>query len=242
MKKLLVGLAVTLACVVIAILIITTGRTGPTDGNGGSSKVNSTAVQRGGPDAPPAGPQSEALEALIAGLDDHDRSQQMSSALLLAKSNNARALQAILTACPNRDITFRWQVAEALAQTRSVDLSKHLIAALDNEHWQVREFALLALADMNEAIGIYPLLSTLKNRDPYLRKLACWKLGCIRDTQAIEPLFVDIILKYDEYENIIWGAISISMITEGQVYFGGDLEKWEQWWQQNKHKYARMSG
>jgi HEAT repeat protein len=177
------------------------------------------------------------FNVLVKGLESKDTNRRLGSALAMALRKEPKALQTLLEQCPKRDISFRFQVAEVLGQAKNLAFKDTLIAALKDQNWQVREFAVVSLANMHEAIGIEPLFLALKNDDSYVRQLACWQLGCIGDTRAIGPLVEDILMKYDSYDYFIWGGLGIKMITEGETYFGRDMEKWEQWWKKNKNSY-----
>jgi HEAT repeat protein len=63
-----------------------------------------------------------------------------------------------------------------------------LIAAINNESFKTRHFAIGVLGDMKDKRAVKPLIDALKDKDSDIRMFAAFALGKIGDTQAVEPL------------------------------------------------------
>ena len=194
----------------------------------------------------------ELLDALIRGLESDDTQRRTGSVLALVRCPDPRALEALVTQCRARDFAFRCLVAEAVVKSGNLHFREGLLAALKDKDWQVGEMAVLALANMHEAVGIDPVLESLKSDHPYIRKLACWQLGLIGDPRAIDALLTDMLEKYDTYTLRIWGSTGIWMIAKqldeelqsqaakarSTNFAAKELEAFRQWWVANKHRYV----
>ena len=195
---------------------------------------------------------STILDELIAGLKSNDVQICKGHALALAHRSELRAFDALAAQCPKRNFAFRWQVGEAIGQAHNRRFVPKMLEALrEDADWRVQEVAVVALAEMQKAVGIDPLLESLKSRDKYIRKIACWQLGRIGDPRAIDPLLDDIVKKYDTYELRVWGSTAIRMIGQqlDPVFTEslGDLHKkrlekleaFEQQWAKYKQRYLK---
>ena len=193
---------------------------------------------------------STILDELIAGLESNDVQVREGHALALAHRSELRAFDALAAQCPRRNFAFRWQVGEAIGRAHNRRFVPKMLEALrEDTDWRVQEVAVVALAEMYKTVGVDPLLQSLKSRDKYIRKIACWHLGRIGDPRAIDPLLDDIVKKYDTYELRIWGSIAIRMIGEqlGPVFTASlgdlnqkrldDLEAFEQQWAKYKQRH-----
>ena len=183
------------------------------------------------------------IEQLITGLKSDELQRRSGCVLALAQSADPRVFDALAEQCRRGNLAFRWQVAEAIGRARNRSMIPRMLTSVHKgDDWQVQEVAVLALAEMHEAVGIEPLLQALKSNNNYIRKIACWKLSLIGDPQALEPLIDDVLKKYDTYETRIWGALAINSITKEASGVGASLmarepEKFLQWWKQNRHRY-----
>ncbi len=156
---------------------------------------------------------AETLDELITGLDSDDINKHMGSVLALARHADARAFDALMARCEKRNFAFRWQVADAIgdAENRAF-IPLMLDRVKQGADWRVQEVAVVALALMHEAVGIDPLLQSIRSDDGYVRRIACWQLGLIGDPRAIDPLIADMLEKYDTYDDRVWGAVAIHRI------------------------------
>lgn len=184
------------------------------------------------------------LEDLTRGLEGDDVTLRRGCVLALARATHERAYQVLAAQCRRSRFAFRWQVGEAIGRARNRRFIPLMQAALlEGDDWQVQEVAVLALAAMHDAVGIAPLLTSLKSNDEYVRKLACWRLGLIGDPRALQHLVDDMLRKYDTYETRIWGALAIVRITKGASGVGPSVmsrepEKFLTWWEKNRHAYG----
>ncbi|MGK7926344.1 MAG: HEAT repeat domain-containing protein, partial [Spirulina sp.] len=79
-----------------------------------------------------------AVEALIAALNDSDRSVRRSAAEGLGKSGNERAVEALIAALNDSDGSVRKRAAEGLGKSGNERAVEALIAALNDSNWLVR--------------------------------------------------------------------------------------------------------
>jgi len=73
-----------------------------------------------------------------------------------------------------------------------------IIKALGSPEENSREEAVLALADLSDERIILPLISTLKDKSPQIRRLACEALGNTNSPKVIKPL-VDVLTDEERY-------------------------------------------
>lgn len=75
-----------------------------------------------------------------------------------------------------------------LAANGSVRATELLIAALSNEHYDVRTNAARLLGHLKDAAVVEPLLGALEDPEAEVRKRAALSLGRRADQRAVEPL------------------------------------------------------
>ena len=184
------------------------------------------------------GPDPAVLDELITGLEGDQDQRRIGCALALAHSSDPRALDALADQCRKRNIAFRWQVAGALGLAGNGDAQDALLVLLKDEDWQVREMAVVALGELHDVMGIEPLFAALKADDWYARRIAAWKLSVIGDMRAMAPL-VAALKNRKEGPNDERIYVAIGRLTDWKVYFGTDMTKWNQWWDENGHEYVQ---
>ena len=192
------------------------------------------------------------LDALITALDGDDVNGRMGSVLALARHADARAFDALMARCEKRNFAFRWQVGEAIATAANRAFIPIMLDRVkQGADWRVQEVSVVALALMHDAVGIDPLLQSVRSDDPYIRKIACWHLGRIGDPRAVAPLINDMLKKYDTYTLRVWGSTAIWMISRGMDatmqeqernanrtnWAAPELAVFERWWAANKQRY-----
>ena len=155
------------------------------------------------------------LDELITGLDHDDLHARKGSVLALAHHSDARAFDALMARCEKRNFAFRWQVGDAIATAANrAFIPLMLDTVQQGADWRVQEVSVVALALMHDAVGIDPLLQSVRSGDCCVRRIACWQLSLIGDPRAIAPLISDMLEKYDTCEDRVWGSFSISRIGE----------------------------
>ncbi|MAE67046.1 MAG: hypothetical protein CMJ18_22525 [Phycisphaeraceae bacterium] len=157
-----------------------------------------------------------ALDELVAGLDSDDVLTRDGSVLALSHRPDAKAFDALMAQCAKRSLAFRWRVGEAIAMAANhAFIPMMLDKVSQGADWRIQEVSVVALALMHDAVGIDPLLHSIRSNDPYIRRIACWQLGVIGDPRAIDPLISDMLEKYDNYNDRVWGAVAINRIGAG---------------------------
>ena len=192
------------------------------------------------------------LDALITGLDSDSVEMRIGTALALAHHPSARAFDALMARCRKRNFAFRWHVGEAIGLAQNRHFIPMMLAAVrEGADWRVQEVSVVALTQLQGAVGIDPLLHSLKSDDKYIRKIACWNLGRIGDPRAIDALINDMLRKYDTYTLRVWGWAAIRMISrkmdramqeqerkaDGTNWAAAELAVFEQWWSAHKQRY-----
>ena len=196
---------------------------------------------------------SAILDELIAGLDRDDLHARNGSVLALVRHSNARAFDALMARCKQRNFAFRWQVGEAIANAANRAFIPMMLDAVNQgADWRVQEVSVVvALALMHDDVGIDPLLQSLRSDDRYIRRIACWQLGLIGEPRAIDALIRDMLEKYDTYEDRVWGASAISrigarleppvpaIVSELAHGKSGKIETFKQMWTVTRDRYLR---
>ncbi|MAE65774.1 MAG: hypothetical protein CMJ18_16010, partial [Phycisphaeraceae bacterium] len=114
------------------------------------------------------------LDDLIAGLDHDDLHARKGSVLALARHSDARAFDALMARCKKRNFAFRWEVGEAIATAANrAYIPMMLDTVKQGADWRVQEVSVVALALMHDAVGIDPLLQSVRSDDRYVRRIAC---------------------------------------------------------------------
>lgn len=188
----------------------------PTIGDFGRSEVNWDKCVEIGTDA--VGP-------LILYLDFGDDNERRSSARVLGKIGDPRAVSHLMVALNDTNIYFteivatalgeigapavrpliyalmnkkanvRWDAARALGNIGDKRAVEPLMDALKDEHKSVRRIAIEALGNIGDDRAVEPLIATLKDEDVDVRKAVADALGNIGDKRAMEPLLNNL---YDE--------------------------------------------
>ncbi|MCD5397553.1 HEAT repeat domain-containing protein, partial [candidate division NPL-UPA2 bacterium] len=82
---------------------------------------------------------------------------------------------------------------------------------------------------------VEPLIASLRDEDPHVRRSAARALGKIGDPRAVGPLIAAL---KDEDSNVRKSAAeSLKKITEKA--FGKYPVKWQEWWEENKEAFLR---
>jgi HEAT repeat protein len=119
-----------------------------------------------------------------------DDQEQAAAARILGEIGDARAVEALSTACYTlRRSRAAAEAARAITMIRGPGAVKALIAALGHADGQVRVSAAEALGEIGDRRAVRPLIRALK--DEYystVRSEAAEALAKIGDTRAIEPL------------------------------------------------------
>jgi len=125
----------------------------------------------------------------------------------------------------------REAAAVALGDIKAKEAVKPLLAALEDEGWDVRWAAKNALKRIGQE-AVQPLIAALKDKDKYIRQAAAKALGEIKVKEAVKPLIE--VLK-DENKYVRYAAEeALEKIT------GKDLgclhDDWLKWWRKQKKK------
>ncbi|MGB3191477.1 MAG: HEAT repeat domain-containing protein [Limnoraphis sp.] len=146
-----------------------------------ASFINSTVVAL-------ARVNSEAVEALIAALNDSDSSVRRSAAQDLGKIGNAEAVQPLIAALDDSDFVVRSSAASALGKIGNPEAVEALMEALNYSNSDVRWFAAETLGKTGNAEVVKHLISALDDSDSYVRRSAATALGHIGNPEALKPL------------------------------------------------------
>ena len=192
------------------------------------------------------------LDELIAGLDHDDLDVRKGSVLALSRHFDARAFDALMARSKKRNFAFRWQVGDAIGTAVNRAFIPMMLDKVKQvADWRVQEVSVVALALMHDAVGIDPLLQSVRSDDRYVRRIACWQLSLIGDPRAIDLLISDMLEKYDTYEDRVWGSFAINRIgarldppvtpsVTGLAHGkGGTIEAFKKMWAGVRGRYLR---
>jgi HEAT repeat protein len=108
---------------------------------------------------------------------------------------------------PQQSVSIRYNAAIALGNTREPEVSRFLIAALDDEESDIRIGALFGLRALDAEGSVSHLLSALRSDgDPGVRLAAVSALSTIRTQRSADAL-VEVALNDLEQEHIRYNAI-----------------------------------
>ncbi|MFQ5861864.1 MAG: HEAT repeat domain-containing protein [Candidatus Brocadiales bacterium] len=129
-----------------------------------------------------------AVSALIAALDDSERSVRAAAAQALGELGDDRAIDPLLRTLNDEDVSVRENVARALASFRGKDVVESLINLLTERTTPVAIAAAEALGQIGSAEAVEPLAELLNSKEPKVREVAAIALGKIKDPGAVTPL------------------------------------------------------
>ncbi len=142
-----------------------------------------------------------AVEPLIAVLNDEDPLIQRQAVKALRKISDPRAVDPIISVLndKSRKSYVRMTAAEALGRFGGSDGVESLIAALSDEHWDVRSHAAKALGRIKDPRAVKSLIVALRDQDATVRGYVVDALAEINDPSAIGPL---VAVLEDENKNV----------------------------------------
>lgn len=124
---------------------------------------------------------------LIETLQDGDIEAAGYAAKALGEIKDARAVEPLISALNNEDFYYRDWVATSLGQIGDPKAIEPLITSLKGYYAAIQDAAKEALVGFG-AIAVEPLIASLTNNDPGVRKYSVLALGEIKDDRAVEPL------------------------------------------------------
>jgi HEAT repeat protein len=133
------------------------------------------------------GGRAEAVDALVAGLDDPAPGVRDSCARTLGHIRDARAVAPLGAAMLDGSVAPEDAVV-ALEMIGGPEAAEALASAIADESFAARPRAATALWHFRTDNAVQALLGALRDEDPELRRQAAWALGMARDAAAVEPL------------------------------------------------------
>jgi HEAT repeat protein len=141
-----------------------------------------------------------AVDHLIAGLKDINRSVRSGVAKALGEIKDKRAIDPLIeVAIYDNDFWVRETAAKALDKLEDDGIVGYFITLLTNEDSKVRKMAAEALREIKDSRAIDPLIVGLQDRENGVRKASAEALGKIGDSRAVD--FLIAVLK-DEDGNV----------------------------------------
>ncbi|HHT9114554.1 MAG: HEAT repeat domain-containing protein [Planctomycetes bacterium] len=154
--------------------------------------------------------------------------------LALNKIKDMGAVEPLITALKDEVPYVRVEAAWTLQYLHDSRAVEPLIGALKDELGRVRDHAAEALRNIMDTRAVEPLIEALKEDESFnVRDTAAISLWKIKDTRAIEPL-IDALK--DDYVQTT-ARMALENLTG--KYFGSDISKWPEWWQQNKESFEK---
>jgi len=173
------------------------------------------------------------VEPLISALKEENKTVRIQAIEALGIMKDKRAVKPIIELLKDQDKKIRKISAWALGSIEDPEAVEPLINALGDDDEEVVKSSIWSLAMIKDKKAVYPLIEILKNRNDKLQKTSAWAISIIKHPSSIEPLIG--LLKETEGEKQIIIVKLLQKIT-GQ-YFGTEVEKWQEWWEQNKESF-----
>ncbi|MFP4439886.1 MAG: HEAT repeat domain-containing protein [Chloroflexaceae bacterium] len=131
---------------------------------------------------------SQAVEPLLACLDNPDAGVRRAVASALGQIGDARAVEPLLAHLNDPDTRVQWAIRNALRQLVNVNALKSLLTHLDDPDAAVRQTIAELLGQIGDARAVEPLLTRLDDPNAGVRWAVVQALGRIGDVRAVEPL------------------------------------------------------
>ncbi|NMG21249.1 NACHT domain-containing protein, partial [Brasilonema bromeliae] len=131
---------------------------------------------------------SQAVDTLIAVLNDSNSSMRGNAIEALAKIGNSQAVNTLIAVLNDSNSSMRGNAIEALAKIGNSQAVNTLIAVLNDSNWYVRRYAAQALGKISNSQAVDTLIAVLNNSDWYVRSNAAQALGKIGSSQAVNTL------------------------------------------------------
>jgi HEAT repeat protein len=115
---------------------------------------------------------ADAVEPLIAGLQDDNPSVRRAAAEALGQIGDVSALGPLIAALKSPAVDVRKTAAEALGQIGDAGSLGPLLAALKDASWSVRRAAAESLGQIGDADAVEPLKVAFEDQDSNVRRAA----------------------------------------------------------------------
>ncbi|MBC1222493.1 HEAT repeat domain-containing protein [Nostoc sp. UCD121] len=132
--------------------------------------------------------EKQAVEPLIAKLNDADSNVRQAVASALEEIKDAQALKPLIAKLNDSDSDVRQAVASALGGIKNGRAVEPLIAKLNDADSDVQQAVASALGRIKNGRAVEPLIAKLNDSDSGVRQAVASALGEIKDARAVEPL------------------------------------------------------
>ncbi|HUX06036.1 MAG TPA: HEAT repeat domain-containing protein, partial [Acidobacteriota bacterium] len=195
--------------------------------------------------------EARALEPLIKALGDHDKDVRKAAAKglrtlgepqwlelvkgddddfeRLGESKDARAVEPMIKALGDGEVSVRWAAAEALGKLGDARAVEPLIKALGDGEGSVRRAAAEALGNLGDDRAVEPLIKAL-GREGSVRRVSAEALGKLGDVRAVEPL----IKALGDGEGSVRLAAAEALSTLSEL-------RWAEWVKGDDEDFTRLS-
>jgi HEAT repeat protein len=134
----------------------------------------------------------EKFQEVIAYLSDKDRNVRITTATVLGKLGDLRAIDPLISALSDKARRVKQEAADSLGKLKDPEKKavEPLIKVLKDKDSGVRMFAARALGRIGDERAATPLINTLSDKDEGVRQWGCDAIGIlgIRSPEVIEPL------------------------------------------------------
>ena len=194
---------------------------------------------------------ARAVEPLIKSLGDHDKDVRNAAAAALralgepqwselvkgdyddfgrlGESKDARAVEPLIKALGDGEVSVRWAAAEALGKLGDARAVEPLIKALGDGEGSVRRAAAEALGNLGDDRAVEPLIKAL-GREGSVRRVSAEALGKLGDVRAVEPL----IKALGDGEGSVRLAAAEALSTLSEL-------RWAEWVKGDDEDFTRLS-
>ncbi|MBC7812059.1 MAG: HEAT repeat domain-containing protein [Burkholderiales bacterium] len=142
------------------------------------------------PEAPKPAPEPSQLMRLIGQIKSDDEQLVIRAVKILAEMKDRRAVEPLVVLFHNRQLStaVRLAAAEALLKLESAPTVVTLLAALRSKNWQTRRNAAGVLGQLRADWAAQPLITTLRDEHPMVRRTARAALKYIGTPEARQAL------------------------------------------------------
>jgi protein-S-isoprenylcysteine O-methyltransferase Ste14 len=155
----------------------------------------------------------QAVDPLIALLEDPDPSLRQIAASTLGRIGSPRAVDALIKSLKDKNSNVRWDAASALGKIRAEKAVGQLITMLKDESGPVFYQAATSLGRIGSLKALDPLIAALEVPNYWSRKAVVTALGDLGSEEAVDPLLS--ILEEDELNVHVKREIMVTFLKIG---------------------------
>lgn len=180
----------------------------------------------------------QAIASLVAALQDKAAPVRGAVAAALGEFKENIIAPPLIERLIDKDGSVRAAAVASLGKLKTKETLPPLLSALQDKSPRVRAAAAIALGKLKNKQALEPLIAALKDKDQRVRRVAATALGDLKASRAVPPLIAALQDPKDS-ELVNNAALALKKITGAD--FGSELDKWQEWWEENQDKDSEQS-